>query len=101
VAKFLKIARRDEFKDGQCRLIEIKGAAVVIISYRGEFYAIADKCLHQGASLADGDIYGNRIVCPLHGWEYDFTNGRNIDDPSLRLSRYNLRVEGDDILIEI
>ena len=23
---------------------------------------------------------GTRVVCPLHGWEYDFTTGASIDE---------------------
>jgi nitrite reductase/ring-hydroxylating ferredoxin subunit len=28
-------------------------------------------CPHMGASLARGDVEGERIVCPFHRWEYD------------------------------
>jgi len=40
-------------------------------------------------------------VCPWHGWEYDFSTGRNVDDPSMMLTCFVVKVEGEDILVEI
>ena len=31
------------------------------------------RCSHMGANLARGCVKGGRIVCPLHGWEYNGT----------------------------
>lgn len=33
------------------------------------------RCSHMGANLARGCVKGGRIVCPLHGWEYNATGG--------------------------
>jgi len=27
-------------------------------------------CIHRCASLADGWVSGDRVVCPYHGWEF-------------------------------
>jgi nitrite reductase/ring-hydroxylating ferredoxin subunit len=67
----------------------------------GEFYAIDNRCLHQGGSLGGGEVYGTRVICPWHGWEYDFSTGCNVDDASMKLTCFRVRVEGDDILLEI
>jgi nitrite reductase/ring-hydroxylating ferredoxin subunit len=48
-----------------------------------------------------GDVYGTRVVCPLHGWEYDFTTGASVDDPEMRVACFAVTVEGDDVYIEI
>jgi hypothetical protein len=31
---------------------------------------LAGRCSHLGAKLANGTVAGERIVCPLHGWEF-------------------------------
>jgi len=43
---------------------------------------------------------GTTVVCPWHGWEYNVTNGQSIDDPSVKVACFAVRVDGDDILIE-
>jgi nitrite reductase/ring-hydroxylating ferredoxin subunit len=35
-----------------------------------EVAVLSGRCSHLGARLANGSIKGDRLVCPLHGWEY-------------------------------
>jgi nitrite reductase/ring-hydroxylating ferredoxin subunit len=44
---------------------------VVWRSESGAPHAQQRFCPHMGASLACGDVEGERIVCPFHRWEYD------------------------------
>jgi phenylpropionate dioxygenase-like ring-hydroxylating dioxygenase large terminal subunit len=37
----------------------------------GEAHVQQRFCPHMGASLACGDVEGDRIVCPFHRWEWD------------------------------
>jgi hypothetical protein len=57
-------------------------------------------CRHRGGPLGEGDLMGTTMVCPWHGWEYDVTNGQSVDDPSVKVAWFAVRVDGDDILIE-
>jgi phenylpropionate dioxygenase-like ring-hydroxylating dioxygenase large terminal subunit len=44
-----------------------------IVSYRttdGGIQAMDNACIHRGASLANGTIDGDCLVCPYHGWHY-------------------------------
>lgn len=42
---------------------------------RGVF-AIEDACPHSGASLCRGELAGEIVTCPGHGWEIDVRSGR-------------------------
>jgi nitrite reductase/ring-hydroxylating ferredoxin subunit len=42
-----------------------------------------------------------KIICPLHGWMYDPKTGIPEDDPHRRVAVYPLRVEGEDVFVEI
>ena len=33
--------------------------------------AMSDLCVHRGAALSDGEVKGDCVVCPYHGWEYE------------------------------
>src|SRR5207245_8065832 len=39
-------------------------------SETGEIAVLSGRCSHLGARLANGFVKGDRLVCPLHGWEY-------------------------------
>jgi len=43
------------------------------VGYRtqsGRAVVLAGRCAHMGVYLANGSVRGERLVCPLHGWEY-------------------------------
>jgi nitrite reductase/ring-hydroxylating ferredoxin subunit len=44
---------------------------------------LSARCSHMGADLAHGCVRDGRLVCPLHGWEYN-TEGRCIRIPVAR-----------------
>ncbi|HSM83377.1 MAG TPA: aromatic ring-hydroxylating dioxygenase subunit alpha [Nodosilinea sp.] len=44
---------------------------VLYRSSNGQVNAMADRCIHRGASLAGGWVEGNCIRCPYHGWRYE------------------------------
>ena len=101
MAESIKVAARREIPDGSAIVVEARGRKVALFNFGGSFYAIDDACRHLGGSLGAGDVYGTRVVCPLHGWEYDFTTGAGVDDPEMRVACFAVTVEGDDLFIEI
>jgi nitrite reductase/ring-hydroxylating ferredoxin subunit len=40
-------------------------------------------------------------VCPWHAWEYDCRSGANDMDDGLRVAKVAVKIQGDDILIDI
>ncbi len=43
------------------------------VGYRtqsGKIVVLSGRCAHLGAPLSNGHVHGERLVCPLHGWEY-------------------------------
>jgi nitrite reductase/ring-hydroxylating ferredoxin subunit len=100
MAEFVKIARCDEVAEGSGKVVEVNGRKIALFNAGGQFYAIANECRHLGAPLGEGIVSGTRVVCPLHGWEYDFTTGCNVDDPSITLRCFAVKVAAGDVLIE-
>ncbi len=39
----------------------------------GTVVALDDRCSHRGASLSGGEVDGDCVVCPYHGWRFDHT----------------------------
>ena len=51
--------------------------------------------------LGEGALHGSNVVCPWHAWEWDCRTGAYDYDPSKKVATYPVRIEGEDILIEI
>ena len=101
MGNFVKVARRDEIPQGTGKTIEAGGKPIALFNVGGNFHAIHNTCLHRGGPLGEGDLDGNTVACPWHGWEYDVTTGVCIGDPSRKVACFNVQVQGDDILVEV
>jgi len=45
-------------------------AFVAFRTASGRFGVLAARCCHMGTDLARGCVIGERLACPLHGWEF-------------------------------
>ena len=84
----------------------ITGAVVdqpvfVLRDRSGELKGYYNVCLHRGGPLGQGVIMDNKVVCPWHGWEWDPKTGQAGHSPAFRVTVYPIKVEGEDVLIEI
>jgi nitrite reductase/ring-hydroxylating ferredoxin subunit len=113
---FVKAAAVAEIPEGGKRHIKINGEDILLARVGGQYYALGNRCPHLGGNLAAGKLEGSIITCPLHGSQFDIRDGRvvrwtkgsglmtalsKLIKPPRGLPVYNVRVEGDDILIEV
>jgi nitrite reductase (NADH) small subunit len=98
---FTKVCKTGEVKSGCGRGVEINGKAVAVFNVDGSFYAINDICGHRGGPLSEGEVDGTTVICPWHGWRYNVTNGENELVPALPTEKFEVKVEGDDILVDV
>jgi nitrite reductase/ring-hydroxylating ferredoxin subunit/uncharacterized membrane protein len=61
--------------EGEMRAVDVDGVALVIARTGGEVYALSDTCVHRGGSLADGELVGECVRCPLHASEFRLEDG--------------------------
>jgi len=102
MAGFVKVAKTDEVAPGQGKMIEVGGKKIALFNVEGSFYAIDDTCTHRGGPLSEGVLEGKQVTCPWHGATYDVTTGEVLGPPAPRgVARYNIRVEGADIEVEV
>ena len=68
----------------------------------GEIVAFESRCPHARGPLSEGKIKGNVIVCPWHFFPFDLRTGKVAGGESiLRLVRYPVKVDGDEVLIDV
>jgi p-cumate 2,3-dioxygenase ferredoxin component len=88
---------------GEVRRFELPtGHAIAIYHLSSGFYATDDLCTHGEASLADGEIDADTIVCPYHLGAFCIKTGAPTAAPcSIPLRVYPLSVDGDEINVQI
>ena len=41
------------------------------------------------------------VTCPWHAWDFDVTTGENSEDPDEKQDTYEVKVDGDDVLVAV
>lgn len=117
MAKYI-VATVEEIPPGGRKLVELAGRSIGVFNLGGEFFALRNRCPHQGGPLCQGKLsgllestrpgeyqYSRRgeiLRCPWHGWEFDVRTGQSWFDPARTwVRRYPVRLEsgaepGDD-----
>ncbi len=113
---FVKAAKTGDFQDGTKRKVTIEGQEIMLAMVGGSYYAVVNKCPHMGGNLCAGKLEGNIITCPRHGSRFDITDGNvvrwlkgsgiltaigKVLKSPRPLKTYKVKVEGEDILIEV
>lgn len=62
----------DQLKPGQLKKVTLWLQDMVVMrSQAGGLSVLENACLHKGVELHLGEVKGNCVVCPYHGWEFD------------------------------
>ncbi len=98
---FERLASLAEIKPGAMLDVDIAGDRIVVIcNVGGQLHAMDGRCPHRGGPLGQGALHGTMVVCPWHAWEFDCVTGQNDYKPDLKQTKYDVRVDGDDVLVD-
>src|SRR3989338_1206998 len=97
---FIEAAKESDIKPGNGKTVNIKGMAIAIFNVNENFYAIDNTCPHRGGPLGEGELDGKVVTCPLHGWQFDVTTGKNVMLPQ-NVKTYKTKVENGNIFVEV
>ena len=103
MGKFVKVAKTSEMNDREVKAVELEGNSIAMVNADGKVYAIDAVCPHQEGPLGEGRLEEGAAVvtCPWHGWQFDMTIGRCLTGPDVEQKQFKVKIEGEDILIEI
>lgn len=102
MSQWMSIAKTYDLKPGGAVQIPLEGRSLALFRIGQEYYVIDDACSHAGGSLAEGPIVDNVVTCPWHGATFDIKTGEALSMPAHEgVAVYKVRVEGDDIQVEI
>ena len=90
------VARTTDIPPGGNKVVGIDGRDIVVFHVNGEFFALLNRCPHEGAPLEkaaciarltspEPGVYqrsrvGEFLRCAWHGWEFDMRTGQSWGD---------------------
>lgn len=79
---WIDAARVGEIDDNGCVLFDLDDEDIAIYNLNGEYFAIEDRCTHDGGDLASGWVDDGCAVCPRHGARFDIRTGQVMAPPA-------------------
>lgn len=116
MGRFVEAGKVSELNNGMMKAVEVQGKEILLARVADKYYAIDNRCPHLGGNLSRGRLEGTVVTCPLHGSQFDVTDGRIVrwlkgSGPLQTVSKlfkgpkpvatYNVKIEDDRILIEV
>jgi nitrite reductase (NADH) small subunit len=99
---FIRIAGVSELPEpGRAAEFHVNQRMICVANLNGEYAALDNVCLHRGGPLGQGVVEGEKIICPWHGWEFHARTGEVAHGDPVKLKTYAIRIEGDDVLMEL
>jgi nitrite reductase/ring-hydroxylating ferredoxin subunit/multimeric flavodoxin WrbA len=92
-----RVGALDELKQRELQQTTIGGRAVALSFKDGKFGAVAGRCPHVGGPLGEGQLAGDAIVCPWHGWSFHRCDGKSAKGHPVAVAAYELQ-EADGAL---
>jgi len=87
---------------GAMDVVDVDGAALLLLKLGETFYAYRNACPGCGESLERGELTGNVLACPGCATEFDVRQaGRSPDDPTLYLEPIPLLVDGNRVRVAV
>lgn len=101
MADYESVLSTPELGPGHMREVHAHGEPIVLVNVAQRYFALQANCPHDATNLAtDGKLSGDHLVCPHDNWTYDVRTGERIEHPGdPPLERYDVKIEGNEILI--
>jgi len=82
--------------------VKVGKDAICLAHSSDGFFAVTNKCPHQGTSLGDGEVsLKGEIICPWHKYSFDLKTGRDTCGIGEYVETYPVKTETDGLFIGI
>ena len=93
-------AAKNRLAEGKVTTIQVENKNICLIHNSEGFFAVNDKCPHNGASLGNGFCAKDgSVVCPVHRYAFDPKTGRSKGGLGTYVHPYPIELRDDGMYI--
>lgn len=104
-----EVAKTNDIPEATIKAVSIQDKELIVVNYKGNYYAINRRCTHMGGDLSKGELEGKIVTCPRHGSRFDVTTGVSISGPRIGFLKlktknepsYQVKVENGSIKVDL
>ncbi|BBM86631.1 cytochrome P450 [Candidatus Uabimicrobium amorphum] len=96
----IRIAHLSKLLQGKLIAAEVEGVSLVILKNKEEISIFQGECPHQGALLSEGTIENGAIVCSGHGWRFDCSSGKRVQNSNTCLKKFTACIQDEYVTVK-
>lgn len=94
-----RVALVEDIPEGECRVVTVQDKPIAVFNVKGTFYAIYNKCPHEGGPLGEGRLKGHVVACPWHDLAFDIRSGVATDGGGYCVGSYQVVIKDGAIFV--
>jgi nitrite reductase (NADH) small subunit len=99
---WVRVCRLEDIPMLGARVVRRAEGDVAVFRNAGdEVFALLDRCPHKGGPLSQGIVHGNKVACPLHGWNIGLADGCAVAPDEGCTQTFPSRVEDGEVLLQL
>ena len=95
-----ELGKADEFEVGKTYSFTVAERPLALVRTEDGFHALDGRCPHQGGPLGEGNVCGDKLRCPWHGYDFDLKSGKGAGN-DLEVETLEVREEGGRIEVSV
>jgi 3-phenylpropionate/trans-cinnamate dioxygenase ferredoxin subunit len=104
-----------DFGEGAPTSVIADGRELVVVKWRGSFYAVRNICPHQSHRFTGGAVHDGMfgtpgqiqlardspvLTCPVHRWKFSLRSGKCVVDQRMRVRAYPVSVANGRVFVD-
>jgi nitrite reductase (NADH) small subunit len=101
-ASWVRVCRLEDIPPLGARVVRRPGGDIAVFrTAENQVFALLDRCPHRGGPLSQGIVHGNKVACPLHGWNVKLEDGYAVAPDEGCAPNFPARVEDGEVLVQL
>ena len=102
MSTWISVLTDTALENNQRQLVEINDTEIIIFRENDQWFAIENRCTHDGGDIFEGTCENGEIVCARHGARFCLRTGMVKAPPAYEdIRSFSIRVYQGDIQINI
>ena len=94
------LCRTSDLEINQSKEFRLEGGfSIALCRTATGYHAVENRCPHAGATLHEGILQKETLMCIWHGWKFNLKSGKCLNRRNAGLNKFTIQIDNDRIYI--
>jgi len=102
MAEWIDVVEKEALPSGSRKVIQSDAGEILVCHLSDGYFAIEDRCSHDGGDISEGVCEDDEIICPRHGARFCIKTGEALTPPAFEaIETFSVRVHEGMVQVDI